>query len=188
MSDKFIPGYGVVVWLPIPIVPKARPRVTRGGKHTHMPDKYEANVESIAMLLLNPFRGQNPGWPVDKSYELFVEVMVERRNWGDVDNLLGTVMDAARGIVWLDDCQVAGAKVRKFLPADWMGHQNTARVEVRLLEPTGFEPKPPRSPTKRTGLWRRERGGAAKRATPPADARPCREPDARKGPSRGSKA
>ena len=175
MSDRYQPGYSVVVWFPIPIVPKARPRVTRGGAHTYMPTKYETSLEAIALLLLNPFRGQNPEWPTDRSYEVFVEVDVDRVNAGDVDNILGTVMDAARGIVWRDDCQVVSAKVTKHIYTNLLA-PSKARLEFRLREPTGFEPKPKRG------------RGAVKRPAFPASRFPSGGGDARKGPPRGSKA
>ena len=180
----FDPGYGFVVWLPIPIVPKARPRVTRHG--THKPDKYAANLNDIGMLL----RSYLPqGWPLDRSYELLVEVVLERRNGGDADNLLGTVMDAGNRVVWQDDCQVASVKLRKLIHTNLL-EPSKARVEVRLMEPTGFEPPPrkPSTPLPRTGLWQRERGAADKRTAASTASGTRRPADAGKGPSRGGKA
>jgi hypothetical protein len=101
-----------------------------------------------------------------------------------VDNLLGTILDAGTGIVWEDDRQVVTATVQKFL---WDGEPWRAHVRVTVLADTGFEPKPPRLPTKRTRLWKRERGGADERTTRTANRATSGVPDAGKGPSRVSK-
>lgn len=141
--------------IPIPIVPKARPRVDKTG--THMPDKYRRCVRDIGMILATVF-GNDRGWPTHQAYEVNLHVEVGPHG-GDVDNLLGTVLDAGNGIVWDDDRQVVIASVTKRRAT----LQPQARLTVTVLdgESRGFghEPKPSGKPLPRTGLWQRERGG-----------------------------
>lgn len=136
--------------IPFPIVPKARPRVDRGA--THMPTKYETCKEQIAMLLAAHFARQ-PGWSTDVSYALTVWVRVDNASAGDVDNFLGTVMDAGNKIVWRDDRQVVQASVVKLLDRSSLrprtiasgefGDALGATVRITPMHSTGFEPKGP---------------------------------------------
>lgn len=92
-----------------PIVPKARPRVTSRG--TYMPPKYKACIgqlrESAQAQGVRRMAGA-------LSIEVSVRRPAPRRLKQvepdvcrpDLDNLVGTVMDALTGLAWLDDCQV----------------------------------------------------------------------------------
>jgi len=161
--------------IPIPIVPKARPRVDRGG--THMPERYRQCVRDIGMILATVF-GNDRGWPTHQAYAVELNVEVGPHG-GDVDNLLGTVLDAGNGIVWDDDRQVVVATVTKRRATQ----QPRARLRVTILDGmsrgVGHEP--------REAVGNPKRGGVAKRTTRPTSNRTCRAPDAGKGPSRGSK-
>lgn len=46
----------------------------------------------------------------------------------DADNLLKSVLDAGNGVLWVDDAQVAFARVRKIVGAQW----EAPRVEVTI--------------------------------------------------------
>lgn len=50
----------------------------------------------------------------------------------DGDNVLKAVKDAAKGVLWLDDCQVCSATVEKFIAAQ--GEAPQIEIVVELLE------------------------------------------------------
>jgi Holliday junction resolvase RusA-like endonuclease len=51
----------------------------------------------------------------------------------DGDNILKAIKDAAKGVLWLDDSQVARATVEKIIAAQ--GEAPSVQVRVRRLEP-----------------------------------------------------
>ena len=99
--------------LEIPPRVKPRPRVTRNG--THMPKPYMKWREDVQALL----HGQGAilhDVPLSlevafsrTEIEIWYQVLGTRSNnrqgmaTGDIDNLLGGVMDAAQGVLWVDD-------------------------------------------------------------------------------------
>lgn len=107
--------------LPIPAKPKARPRVTRNG--TFMPKDYQdwrrefANelVAAGAVLLDKPCAITISAGKNSTSLEVHTVKREHSRSGlltGDVDNYLGGIMDAVKGILYLDDRQVHEATIR----------------------------------------------------------------------------
>ena len=109
--------------------PKARPRVTRNG--TFMPRGYSEWKEQVAEELADQGASITEG-PIkielqlrpDRSFLMVTQLNVPdiKRTpsgsasrsgllTGDIDNYLGGVMDAAEGILWLNDRDVWGASV-----------------------------------------------------------------------------
>lgn len=85
-----------IVTIRQPLFSKARPRLTRTG-HAYMPQPYKlAQAEMRRQMLGQWTRGPLEG-PV--SLELFVK----GEGRGDSDNIAGAFMDAAHGILWIDD-------------------------------------------------------------------------------------
>jgi Holliday junction resolvase RusA-like endonuclease len=85
-----------IVTIRQPLFSKARPRLTRTG-HAYMPQPYKlAQAEMRRQMLSQWTRGPLEG-PV--SLELFVK----GEGRGDGDNIAGAFMDAAHGILWIDD-------------------------------------------------------------------------------------
>lgn len=79
-----------------PLFSKARPRLTRTG-HAFMPPAYKLAQAEMRKLI-----GQQ--WskgPLEGPVSLTLLVKGEGR--GDTDNIAGAFMDAAQGILWLDD-------------------------------------------------------------------------------------
>jgi Holliday junction resolvase RusA-like endonuclease len=123
--------------LEVPFVPtpKARPRVGEHG--TVMPAAYKTSRQDLAWLLVDARNRLGP-WPMDKSYVVTYEVWLYRRDGGDADNLVGTLLDAGNGLLWRDDRQVTGLHVKRYRGAP------KVLIEVEVLEePTGFEPPTP---------------------------------------------
>lgn len=113
-------------------VPKARPRVHSKG--TYLPPAYEKSRTDLAWLLVDA-RNKIKAWPMNKSYIVNYDVWLYRRNAGDADNLVGTLLDAGKRVLWDDDMQVIELHVRK--------HRGPPKVliEVDVIEEsTGFEP------------------------------------------------
>lgn len=88
------PDYVLVIKRPL--FSKARPRLTRTG-HAFMPPAYKlAQAEMRKQLKQQWTRG-----PLEGPIHLALVVKGEGR--GDTDNIAGALMDAAQGILWLDD-------------------------------------------------------------------------------------
>lgn len=85
-----------VLVIKMPLYSKARPRLTRAG-HAFMPHAYKmAQAEMREQI-----RQQWNVGPMEGPLSL--ELLVKGEGRGDLDNIAGAFMDAAQGIVWLDD-------------------------------------------------------------------------------------
>ena len=79
-----------------PLFSKARPRLTRTG-HAFMPPAYKlAQAEMRKQIKQQWSKGPLEG-PISLS------LLVKGEGRGDTDNIAGAFMDAAQGILWLDD-------------------------------------------------------------------------------------
>lgn len=122
-------------------VPKARPRVTRGG-FTYTPKKtrdYEQLVKDIYSL-----KGEYLGesaivaeidlyFPIPKSYlkkrrQAILNGEEKYIKKPDLDNCIKSILDALNGIAYKDDSQIIEIRVRKSYT------DQEPRAEVRLLE------------------------------------------------------
>lgn len=89
-----LPDY--VVTIRQPLFSKARPRLTRTG-HAYMPPAYKlAQAEMRKQMKAQWFQGPLEG-PVS------LELILKGEGRGDSDNIAGAFMDAAHGILWIDD-------------------------------------------------------------------------------------
>ena len=81
--------------LPIRLMSKARPRVTRFG--TFMPKPYQEWRKECSDLL-------KKAWQRDPiNHPIAVEIDCYGTGRGDIDNYMGALFDTANGIVWVDD-------------------------------------------------------------------------------------
>ncbi len=88
-------------------VPKARPRVGRGG-HVYTPAKTVAWEETVAWAARTQIREPLEG---DIGIEMwFFFADRRRRDW---DNIAKAVCDALNGVAYTDDSQITDAIVRK---------------------------------------------------------------------------
>jgi Holliday junction resolvase RusA-like endonuclease len=129
------PALSLMVTIPFRIVPKARPRV--GQFRTVMPSEYKQSLRDIGWLMVDARNRQCPKWPLDMSYSLSVTVWLPHAAAGDLDNLVGTIMDAGRGLLWKDDRQITEfTDTRKLiLPVE----PKVALVARTIPRRTGFE-------------------------------------------------
>lgn len=88
------PDYVLVIKRPL--FSKARPRLTRTG-HAFMPPAYKLAQAEMRKQI----RQQWAQGPLEGPISLSLLVKGEGR--GDTDNIAGAFMDAAQGILWLDD-------------------------------------------------------------------------------------
>ena len=79
-----------------PLFSKARPRLTRTG-HAFMPPAYKLAQAEMRKQI----RQQWTSGPLEGPISLTLMVKGEGR--GDTDNIAGAFMDAAQGVLWLDD-------------------------------------------------------------------------------------
>jgi Holliday junction resolvase RusA-like endonuclease len=85
-----------VLVIRMPLFSKARPRLTRTG-HAFMPPAYKLAQAEMRKLI----REQWEYGPLEGPVSLKLIVRGEGR--GDTDNIAGAFMDAAQGILWIDD-------------------------------------------------------------------------------------
>ncbi len=81
--------------LPLRLMSKARPRVTRNG--TYMPKSYQNWRKECKALLVNAW----PYAPIDHPIAVEIDCFGAAR--GDVDNYMGALFDTANKILWSDD-------------------------------------------------------------------------------------
>lgn len=81
--------------LPIKLMSKARPRVTRNG--TYMPKPYQDWRKECSKLLKNAWDRE----PID--HPISVEIDCYGTARGDIDNYMGALFDTANKILWVDD-------------------------------------------------------------------------------------
>jgi Holliday junction resolvase RusA-like endonuclease len=106
LNDTDSSGYVIV--LDHPLFSKARPRMTRYGA-AYMPPAYKEAQRSIRKLIISQWGREPLSGPIG----LNVKVYGEGR--GDLDNIIGALMDAANSILWLDD----RVSVIKSLSIEW---------------------------------------------------------------------
>lgn len=133
--------------LPFKIVPKARPRVTENG--TYNPKRYTSSKKNVALMVTQRLtlhreaigRTLGMAWPKGNSYGIDLSVFLHSPTGGDVDGLVGNVMDACEGLLWMNDRQVVRVCVTKcIIPAS---EKPYAMMSVCLYQGTGFEAKAP---------------------------------------------
>lgn len=84
-------------------VPKGRPRVTRGGRHTYTPERTARAERDLRVLIGERY----PGLSLDPLGRFGVWLGFWTTNGhSDVDNLSKLILDACNGLIWLDDSQV----------------------------------------------------------------------------------
>lgn len=111
-----------VIWLQDwHVVPKKRPRVTSRG--TYMPPGYKDWQQETALLLRREWQDQ----PLAGHVAVAVTIYSRTKPRGDLDNLLGAILDAANGVLWGDDRQVTACACRWQQVAD---KTSMVRVEV----------------------------------------------------------
>ena len=89
-----LPDY--VLTIKQPLFSKARPRLTRTG-HAYMPQPYKLAQAEMRRQLLSQWKQGPLEGPI------FLELLVQGEGRGDSDNIAGAFMDAAHGILWIDD-------------------------------------------------------------------------------------
>jgi Holliday junction resolvase RusA-like endonuclease len=94
--------------LPLPLQPKERPRFSG---HAYNSKKYQDWMKQCRAIL-------GEWWtipPLDKGQLLAVQFTFRGPGTSDLDNLCGAVMDAGKGILWVDD----RVTILKRLEAEW---------------------------------------------------------------------
>lgn len=78
------------------------------SRGTYMPRHYVSCKKGCALVMQTH---KPPGWNLASEYELVATIFTEREKTGDVDQLIGTIMDAGEGIFWDNDRRVYKASV-----------------------------------------------------------------------------
>lgn len=89
-------------------VPKERPRVF--GRRTITPKRtaaYEALVKHACIDAAKSWkRAMGAAWPLDARYSVTLLVVRDSKRSADLDNFAKSILDGAKGALWLDDAQV----------------------------------------------------------------------------------
>jgi len=110
-------------------VPKARPRVTAHG--TFMPPGYMDWKQETSNLL----RRAHAAPPLEGLLDVRVWISSTKKPRGDIDNLLGAVLDAGNGVVWVDDRKIGSASCSWVTPGEIFAEG--LMVEVKEWTPQG---------------------------------------------------
>jgi Holliday junction resolvase RusA-like endonuclease len=137
-NAKVLAAPAFEIKIPFPIYPKSRPRFsTKTSGHpmlTYMPKEYTDCVNQIGLLM----RSKMPiDWDIFAAQKITAGFYLEDPTQGDIDQLLGTVMDAGNKLIWYDDRQISDVFITRHIlnPPKRM-----AIVGVhQMLPPTGFE-------------------------------------------------
>lgn len=106
-------------------VPKKRPRVTRNG--TYMPAAYADWKQETAYAMGKAY-GYAP--PVTGSLRVEVLLVTKKKPRGDMDNLLGAVLDAGNGVLWQDDRLVGACSCAWLKPTPERGEGVYVEVQA----------------------------------------------------------
>ena len=79
----------------MPLFSKARPRVTTKG--TFMPKEYQLKRKEMIRQLNEQWQGPPLTGPIR------LELRIKGEGRADADNIIGALMDAANGLLWVDD-------------------------------------------------------------------------------------
>jgi Holliday junction resolvase RusA-like endonuclease len=82
--------------LPLPLQPKARPRFSG---HAYTSDRYREWMRSARAILAEWWTRP----PLGKGEVIALQLTFCGPGTSDLDNLAGAVLDAGRGIIWIDD-------------------------------------------------------------------------------------
>lgn len=100
-------------YLPLYAVPMERQRITKTG-HCYTPTKTRDFMKECKLYL----RAGHNGEPVSQAVKVEINFFKKRepvnKNYGDIDNLAKSVMDAMTGIVYTDDKYVTELIVKKY--------------------------------------------------------------------------
>jgi len=101
------------ITLRVPLQPKDRPRAsTRDGVlRSHRAPKYVAWMREARALLQKHWAGP----PLTHNNLINVRMLFSGPGRSDLDNLVGAVLDAGTGIIWVDD----KVTVIRYIEASW---------------------------------------------------------------------
>lgn len=140
--------------------PQARGRAVRRGKHAGIhPDPKSQDWKGMAQtILVNTLKERGVGLPLFPDGPVKLTVLAvfpcpkgdhrkrekTPRRWhakrGDADNIAKSIKDAANGVLWTDDGQVAQLRVLKTIGAQDEGPRTEVWVERQVLSPDYYTP------------------------------------------------
>lgn len=88
-------GHLIEIVVNMPLFSKARPRVTKNG--VFMPAAYTSKRKEMVRQLKEQW-----GFPPLEG-PLRLELRIKGEGRADADNIIGALMDAANGLLWVDD-------------------------------------------------------------------------------------
>lgn len=152
----------IVVYVPGDPVPKERPRVYgRVGITTPKTREYERRVSVYGLQARGEYnRGR--AWPLRGWYRVDLRFCREQAR-GDADNVLKSVLDGLRGVLYEDDARVCEIGVVR----SYSGPVGTWVTVTELERPEGApEPRERPKPAKRPSARAKQSTAAAAAASP----------------------
>jgi Holliday junction resolvase RusA-like endonuclease len=121
--------------LPLPLQPKTRPRFSG---HAYTQTRYREWMKQCRAIL-------GEWWtipPLEKGQLLCLHLTFRGPGTSDLDNLSGAVMDAGKGILWIDD----RVTVLKRMEAEW---EQAKKTNQSILLKVIWNDEQPKLPTRR---------------------------------------
>lgn len=114
--------------LEITPVPLGRQRVNTSNKGRYLPKSSIEFRENFQWLLLNETKFLKPYVGALKVTLHFYKPArpTAKSKYGDIDNLAKAILDAANGILWLDDSQIVELHCYK--------HKGAGKIEIEVVE------------------------------------------------------
>ena len=107
-------------------VPLGRPRLNTTNRGRYLPKSSIEFREKLQWILRSAYSGKPLENSLSVTLHFYKPTKITAKNYGDVDNLAKAVLDAANGILWLDDSQIVELHGYK--------HKGTGKIEIEVLE------------------------------------------------------
>lgn len=121
-------------WLDIVPKSKGRPRVEvlpNGKRMTRNPEATQVYEDALSWLIRAACPAPHPLVP-EADVAVMATFYLPTRRRIDVDNMGKALLDAATGILWADDSQVAHLSLSRYLPGHYSAADNILRVGIHL--------------------------------------------------------
>lgn len=102
-----------VMYLPLYAVPMERQRITKTG-HCYTPSRTREFMKECKNYLVAQYKGEVLTQAVKVEINFFKKREPVNKNYGDIDNLAKSVLDAMTGIIYADDKYVTELTVKKY--------------------------------------------------------------------------
>lgn len=106
--------------------PLARPRLNTTNRGRYLPKNCQNYLDTLRLLLRAAFPAKPFETPLAVSLHFYRPIKATAQKFGDIDNLVKAVLDAANGVIWADDKLIIALHAFK--------HKGAGKVEIEVSE------------------------------------------------------